>query len=141
MFSIQRLIVCLTSLLLFSFSGVAQTRLTPEQWREDLRYFAANMQKTHRNLFHTMSREQFESAVKRLDERIPTMADHEITVELMRIVGMIGDGHTGVRVNQVFRSVYPVRLYYFKDGLFVQSAAPEYREAVGRALSIRHCAR
>ena len=137
MFSIQRLLVCLTSLLLFSFSGVAQTRLTPEQWREDLRYFAANMQKTHRNLFHTMSREQFESAVKRLDERIPTMADHEITIELMRIVGMIGDGHTGVRVNQVFKSVYPVRLYYFKDGLFVQAAAPEYRDAVGgRVLKI-----
>ena len=137
MFSIQRFLVCLSILLALACSGVAQTRLTPEQWREDLRYFAVNMQKTHRNLFHTMSREQFESAVKRLEERIPTMADHEITVELMRIVGMVGDGHTGVRVNQAFTSVYPVRLYFFKDGLFVQAAAPEYREAVGgRVLKI-----
>ena len=131
MFSFQRFLVCLTFLLALAYSGVAQTRLTPEQWREDLRYFAANMQKTHRNLFHTMSREQFDAAVRRLDERIPTMADHEITVELMRIVGMVGDGHTGVRVNQAFTSVYPVRLYFFKDGLFVQGAAPEYREVVG----------
>lgn len=131
MLSIRRFLLCLIFLLTVSLSGLAQTRLTPEQWREDLRYFAANMQKTHRNLFHTMSREQFETAVKRLDERIPTMADHEITVELMRIVGMVGDGHTGVRVNQAFKSVYPLRLYLFKDGLFVQSAAAEYREAVG----------
>jgi tetratricopeptide (TPR) repeat protein len=137
MLSIQRFLVCLTLLLALACSGIAQTRLTPEQWREDLRYFAANMQKTHRNLFHTMTREQFEAAVKRLHERIPTMADHEITVELMRIVGMVGDGHTGVRVNQAFTSIYPVRLYSFKDGLFVQSAAPEYREAVGgRVLKI-----
>lgn len=131
MFSFHRFLVCLIFLLALTSSGVAQSRLTAEQWREDLRYFAANMQKTHRNLFHSMTREQFESAVKRLDERIPTMADHEIIVELMRIVGMVGDGHTGVRVNQAFTSAYPVRLYFFKDGLFVQGAAPEYREAVG----------
>ena len=133
----QRSLFCLTLLLVVAVTGFAQSGLTPEQWREDLRYFATNMQKTHRNLFHSMSREQFESAVKRLDERIPTMADHEIIVELMRIVAMIGDGHTGVRVNQSFKSVYPLRLYLFKDGLFVQSAAPEYREAVGgRVLKI-----
>jgi tetratricopeptide (TPR) repeat protein len=117
--------------LLLGGTGFAQSRLTPEQWREDLRYFATNMQKTHRNLFHSMSREQFESAVKRLDERIPTMADHEIIVELMRIVAMIGDGHTGVRVTQEFKSAYPLRLYFFKDGLFVQAAAPEYGAVVG----------
>jgi tetratricopeptide (TPR) repeat protein len=110
---------------------IQQTKLTAAQWREDLRYFAVNMEKTHRNLFHTMKREQFEAAIKQLDERIPSLADHEILVELMRIVAMIGDGHTHVRVTQQFKSVYPLRLYQFKDGLFVQAAAPEYRAAVG----------
>ena len=131
MFSIKRFAICFTFLLATAANGFPQAKLTPEQWREDLRYFATNIQKTHRNLFHTMTREQFESAVKKLDERIPTMADHEIIVELMRIVAAIGDGHTGVRVTQQFKSVYPLRLYYFKDGLFVRSAAPEYRDAVG----------
>jgi hypothetical protein len=31
-----------------------------EQWREDLRYLAAELPKRHKNLFHTMTREQFE---------------------------------------------------------------------------------
>jgi tetratricopeptide (TPR) repeat protein len=131
MFKLQRILVCSTLLLTLATFGLGQTRLTPEQWREDLRFFATNMPKMHRNLFHSMSREQFEAAVKRLDERIPTMADHEIIVELMRIVAMIGDGHTGVRVNQQFKTAYPLKLYFFKDGLFVQAAAPEYAEAVG----------
>ncbi|HEU4478453.1 MAG TPA: hypothetical protein VFR80_08035, partial [Pyrinomonadaceae bacterium] len=131
MFSIKRFAICFTFLVATTSSGFPQAKLTPEQWREDLRYFATNLQKTHRNLFHTMTRQQFESAVKKLDERIPTLADHEIIVELMRIVAAIGDGHTGVRVTQQFKSVYPLRLYYFKDGLFVQSAAAEYQEAVG----------
>lgn len=128
---LPRLLFCIVFLLVSSGSFQAQTRLTPEQWREDLRFFTANMAKTHRNLFHTMTREQFEAAVKKLDERIPTLADHEIVVELMRIVAMIGDGHTAVRINQRFKSVYPLKLYLFKDGLFVQAAASEYRDAVG----------
>ena len=131
MFSIKRFAISFTFLVATTSSGFPQAKLTPEQWREDLRYFATNIQKTHRNLFHTMTRQQFESAVKKLDERIPTLADHEIIVELMRLVAAIGDGHTGVRVTQQFKSVYPLRLYYFKDGLFVQSAAAEYQEAVG----------
>ncbi len=106
-----------------------------EKWREDLRYMAAEMPKRHRNLFHAMTREQFESAVKRLDERIPTLARHQIIVELGRIVAMVKDGHTGIqsypfdpKIN--FRS-YPLTLYLYKDGLFVQSADPKYANVVG----------
>lgn len=131
MSQLSRLLVCLSIFVIIPASLSAQTKLTPEQWHEDLRFFAENMPKTHRNLFHSMTREQFDAAVKRLDERISTMADHEILVELMRIVALVGDGHTGVRVTQKLSSVYPVRLYLFKDGLFIRSAAPEYREAVG----------
>lgn len=113
-------------------AATQRPQLTPDQWREDLRFFATNIEKTHKNLFHTMSREQFQAAVKKLDERIPSLQDHEIVVELMRIVAMIGDGHTSVRIGDQFRSgVFPVKMYMYKDGLFIQTAAPEYREAVG----------
>ena len=131
MSSSVRLLLCLAILVAIPSSLTAQTKLTPEQWREDLRFFAANMPKMHKNLFHSMTREQFDVAVKRLDDRIPTLADHEILVELMRIVAMVGDGHTSVRLLQKIDSAYPLRLYLFKDGLYVRAAAPEYRDAVG----------
>lgn len=106
-----------------------------EQWRQDLRHLAGEMPRRHRNLFHAMTREQFDAAVKRLDERIPTLARHQIIVELGRIVAMVKDGHTSIqgmpfhpKIN--FRS-YPVTLYLYKDGLFVQSADPKYAGAVG----------
>ncbi|HEX8495016.1 MAG TPA: tetratricopeptide repeat protein [Pyrinomonadaceae bacterium] len=106
-----------------------------EKWRQDLRYLAAEMPRQHRNLFHSMTREQFESAVKRLDERIPTLARHQIIVELGRIVAMVKDGHTSIqsypfdpKIN--FRS-YPLTLYHYKDGLFVQAADPKYANVVG----------
>jgi tetratricopeptide (TPR) repeat protein len=106
-----------------------------QKWRQDLRYLAEEMPKRHQNLFHAMTREQFESAVKRLDERIPTLARHQVIVELGRIVAMVKDGHTAIqsfpfdpKIN--FRS-YPLTLYLFKDGLFVMAADPKYANAVG----------
>lgn len=111
-----------------------------EKWREDLRYMAEEMPKRHNNLFHTMTREQFETAVKRLDERIPQLARHQIIVEMARIVAMVGDGHTSIAPTRdpkiAFRSL-PVKLYLFKDGLFIRAAAREQAELVGaRVLKI-----
>lgn len=113
--------------------------LQARQWREDLRYLAAEMPKVHKNLFHAITRAQFSAAVKKLDARIPGLSRNQIIVEFARIVAMAGDGHTrmGLVANRLgidekigFRA-YPFRLYLYKDGLFVESAAADYAEAVG----------
>jgi hypothetical protein len=106
-----------------------------EKWREDLRYLAEEMPKRHRNLFHTMTREQFAAAVKTLDERIPGLTRNQIIVEFTRLVAMVEDGHTSIAglgsdPKIGFRS-YPLTLYYFKDGLFVVAAPPEHAAALG----------
>ncbi len=105
-----------------------------EKWRADLRYMAEEMPKYHYNLFHTMTRAQFDSAVRRLHERIPQLARHQIIVEMARIVALVRDGHTNIAPTRDpkigFRSL-PVKLYLFKDGLFVRAAQREYADAVG----------
>ncbi|HKQ52014.1 MAG TPA: hypothetical protein VJT74_06585, partial [Pyrinomonadaceae bacterium] len=105
-----------------------------EHWREDLRYMAEQMPQRHANLFHTMTRPQFEAAVRRLDERIPQLARHQIIVELARIVALVGDGHTNVAPTRDpkigFRQL-PVKLYLFKDGMFVRAAERAHSELVG----------
>ncbi len=103
-------------------------------WREDLRYMSEEMTRMHRNLFHTISREQFESAVKRLHDRIPKLTRHQIIIEMMRIAAMVGDGHTNIaptRDPKIGFRALPVKLYLFKDGLFVRAAQREYAEMVG----------
>jgi hypothetical protein len=105
-----------------------------EKWREDLRYMAEEMPKQHRNLFHTITREQFEGAVKRLNDKIPSLSRHEIIVEIARIVAAVGDGHTNIAPTRDpkigFRS-YPIKLYFFKDGLYVRAASREHAAIVG----------
>jgi hypothetical protein len=113
---------------------VSRQKSETARWREDLRFLADEMPKQHRNLFHTMTREQFEGAVKRLDERIPSLARHQIIVEMARIVAMVGDGHTNIaptRDPKIGFRAYPVRLYLFKDGLYVRAAARESADLVG----------
>ena len=41
-------------------SGAVVSQVEAEKWREDLRYMAREMEARHKNLFHTMTRAQFE---------------------------------------------------------------------------------
>ena len=105
-----------------------------QKWREDLRYMAEEMPKQHRNLFHSITQQQFENAVSKLNERIPSLARHQIIVEMARIVAMVGDGHSNIaptRDPQIRFRTYPVKLYFFKDGLFVRAATREHSAIVG----------
>jgi hypothetical protein len=135
--------VC-ASLILFAGVVAGQQRPAPDRpdqpdqatvdkWRADLRHLAEELPRRHRNLFHTMTREQFERAVKRLNERIPQLAPHEIMVEMARIVASVGDGHTrlGILDSKFGFRQYPIRLYLYRDGLFVQAATADYAQVVG----------
>jgi hypothetical protein len=105
--------------------------LTPEQWREDLRYFSAQLQKRHKNVFHTVSREVFERAVADLDAAIPSLEDHQILVRLAQLAAMVGDGHTRVQLARDFHR-YPILLYWFGEDLRVIAVAgKEYERALG----------
>ena len=115
--------------------AAAMSAAEAEKWREDLRVLADELPKRHRNLFHAMTREQFDAAVKSLNERIPTLTRNQVIVEFTRIVAMVQDGHTSIAglasdPKIGFRS-YPLSLYFFKDGLFVITADREHADAVG----------
>jgi hypothetical protein len=97
--------------------SVAQTPLLDSAavtaWRQDLRYMAAQMPIRHRDLYHTLSRSAFDSAVASLDTRIPTLQRHQVILELARIAALVGDGHINIAPTRdpriAFRG-YPIAL-------------------------------
>lgn len=120
----KMILVCLVTLISLLSHASPVTPVEAAQWREDLHYFAQEAPQVHKNLFHAMTQEQFEAAVKSLDERIPSLFRNQIIVEITRIVGMIGDGHTYVELQHPptnFRH-YPVKFYWFPDGVYVLRA-------------------
>lgn len=103
-------------------------------WRYDLDFFATRMEQVHYDLYGVTSRENFAQAVADLKSNVPSLEDHEIVVGLQRLTAMAGDGHTGIRPRHDGRFVarrYPLDLYDYSDGLYVQAAAPELAETVG----------
>ncbi|MFL6229044.1 MAG: hypothetical protein ACJ741_09710 [Pyrinomonadaceae bacterium] len=104
--------------------------LSKAQWHQDLRYFARELPRRHKNLFHNISRERFEKMVKELDEAIPSLEDYQIVVRMVEITAKVGDGHTIVVTPQWFRYL-PLRLYWFGDELRVTHIAEPYKEALG----------
>jgi len=110
------------------------------QWQEDLKYLTEQLPLKHPNAFHSVSREQFQSAVRELNEEIPNLNRNQIIAGMMRIVSLIGDGHTSfspLHDASLGFHYLPVQLYLYKDGLFVQKAMPEFKELVGtRVISI-----
>ena len=65
-----------------------------EKWREDIAFVAAQMPEKHYDLFHTMSRDEFDQAIASLTSKVSSYSHHDIIVELARIVARVSDGHT-----------------------------------------------
>ncbi|HKH84247.1 MAG TPA: tetratricopeptide repeat protein [Gemmatimonadales bacterium] len=113
------------------------TRLDSVQvaaWREDLAFMAREMERHHRNLYHTVSKSRFDEVVAALHQRIPSLSRHQIIVELARIVALVGDGHTSIaptRDPKIGFATLPVKLYFFKDGLFVRAAHRSHADLAG----------
>ena len=103
-------------------------------WREDLQVMAREMERTHKNLYHTIPRERFACAVATLDERIPTLERHEVIVEMAKIVAAVGDGHTNIyptRDAKIGFHSLPVALTFFGDELYVRAAQESQRALLG----------
>src|SRR5262245_17476803 len=91
------------------------SEMTAEKWGQDLNYMVTEMQKVHQNIFHSMTRDQLNSFVTDLNSKIPSLSDNQMIVELLKLMTMIGDGHTYLLPNNFH--LFPIRLYQFDDGV------------------------
>lgn len=119
-------------LITFTTAGKAPKKgalLPAEKWREDLAYLASELPKRHIKLFAKLTQEEFKREVDQLDLKIPGLREDEIMVGLGRLVASVGDEHTGIAFSTGL-TYLPLGLYWFKDGVFVTSAAEDYRKAL-----------
>ncbi|HEY3747339.1 MAG TPA: hypothetical protein VGL17_13900, partial [Gemmatimonadaceae bacterium] len=104
------------------------------QWNEDLDFLARDMPVYHASLFHSMSREQFDSALASIRTRLPSLTRDGVIVELERLAAMIGDGHSNVspwRDSVIAFHTLPVALYRFAGGYYIRAATREYASLLG----------
>lgn len=115
------------------FQVTAQSKFTAKQWQEDLKFLQQSVHNDYSFLFRKTSVEEFDNAVKTLHDQIPKLQEHEITVGLARIIGLFKYGHTrlGWQNNPISLRQFPVNLYHYSDGIYVQGVHKDYANALG----------
>ncbi len=131
--SVGALSLALTSLVLLGADREETLQLSPGQWKQDLRFLAAELPKRHKSAFHTVSKERFESEVAALDAALPNLGSDEVYVGMLRITSLIGDGHTYLRVPRAFQR-FPFVVQKFGSEYRVTRVAPGSERALGARL-------
>jgi hypothetical protein len=111
--------------------------LNPERvanWSSDIDYFQSELEDKHINLYHTMSKEDFESELSDLKNSLPDYNKYQVMVELMRITRLIGDGHTIFGYWSKSYSRFPVYFRLFGNELRVIKTSSEYSHLLGKKL-------
>lgn len=104
------------------------------RWRDDLAVLRREMPAKHANLFHDMTRVQFDSALTTIEQRLPSLARHQVIVELQKLAALVGDGHTNVgpwRDSLVAFHTLPIALYWFTEGIVVRAADSAHASLLG----------
>jgi hypothetical protein len=103
-----------------------------DRWAQDIRYLADNLVYLHPNVFHAVSRHEFNAQVDRLIVDVPTLTDAQIWTGIAEITALLADGHTEpiLHTSGFFR-LYPLRLGWYGEDLVVTGAHPDYERAIG----------
>lgn len=131
--------VCTGALVAVLCGSPASALSTAEarEWRDDLRFMAKEIEATHKNLHHAVSREKLAAMVDALDTKIPSLERHVVIVEMAKIVAAVGDGHTNIyptRDPRVGFRTLPVAFTFFGDEVFVRAVHPSQLPLAGARL-------
>ena len=103
-------------------------------WAADVEYLATTLAERHPNLFRQVSEEEFGNATNGLANRINELNQTQATLELMKLVALIGDGHTSVAPDFSKFSYFPINVMWFEDGVFVRAIDRKHKALIGAKL-------
>ena len=129
------LVSTILSLLLGGCGPSQPVKIAPsryDKWVNDIDYLAEELPKRHKNLFFSLDRADFYRETERIKQQVNKWTDDELKVAITGLVASVGDGHTMIYPD--FRVMYPLRLYWFKEGIYVLDASEEYQEAISLKL-------
>lgn len=133
----RRNVLVIIILLFSSLQLFAQAKPTASQWQADLKFLQETVNRNYQPLFRKISQPEFNAAVERLHQQIPTMERHEVIVGLAEIVALFKYGHTVLPLRswihdpRIDFQQLPLNFYWFKDGIFLQGTHKDYQQALG----------
>ncbi|MEL6943559.1 MAG: hypothetical protein AAFO82_12890, partial [Bacteroidota bacterium] len=120
-------LLSLFPLLLFS-----QT-LSTKEWQADLAFLQKTVHQDYSFLFRKVSAKDFDAAVEKLNQEIPSLEQYQIITRMSELVACFGYGHTFMSMDAETVNFHqtPINLYQFKDGIYIEGAHKNYAKSVG----------
>lgn len=111
------------------------SKLTKQQWIDDIDYLEKNLSEKHYNVYHTITKENYEKKFSNLEKEVPKLNDSEIKLKLAQIVASIGDAHTSLQLGyQEGDKLYPLSVYWFGNELKVIAIDKGHEDVIGNNL-------
>ena len=115
-------------------ANVDTNGLTQKQWIEDIDYLHKKLPKYHKNLYHSLKKEDFDKEIMNLKNDIHKLKPYEIKLRLSEIVASVGDAHTSLGLGFDENNIYPIGLWWFGKDLRVVTADKQYKDIIGMKL-------
>jgi hypothetical protein len=121
-------------MLLAACYARAQTpTAAPDNWRQDLAVIQNTLPTLDRSLYTEVNKAAFQSVANALYQDIPQLSDAQIIVRMAELIAMTANAHNSLSLTQNTTNfhIYPLRVRWFDDGLFVTAALPGAERAIG----------
>lgn len=105
-----------------------------EQWRTDLEVMQQQLEQRHIHLYHKINADAFNKELARIKQALPTLSETHLTIELMRLIKQVGDGHTQFAYWGGEHHRYPLELRMFDGQLRVIGIDANYAHLQGALL-------
>jgi hypothetical protein len=118
-------------------AAVDLPHVSASSWQLDLDYMVRSIEKYHVDPFHDVSRSLFDQRVAELRARLPHLNRAQAIVGLASIIALVRDAHTGFGIGTsppISFHAFPIKVYQYSDGVFIQAAAPQYKQLVGQKI-------
>ena len=115
--------------------ALALPPMTADDWRQDLQ-FAADSFVTRDRSFDREERARFLGALAEMRDSAGVWNDDRMVVRLAEAVALAHNAHTRLYLvrNRSELRRYPLRVWWFEDGLYVVRATPEHASLLGGRL-------
>lgn len=112
-------------------------------WRQDIDVLLTDFLERDKT-FRPEAEAECRARLTALRDRVAELTDVQIVLEIRRAVALGGNAHTeaslsrrasGSQASKFPLRHFPIRVYWFEEGLYVVKAAAEHREAVGKRVT------
>ncbi len=104
------------------------------KWIEDIDYLQTTLAKKHKNVYHTLTKEEYNEKFNKLREELPSLNDNEIKIRLSQIVASVGDAHTALKLGFNKDKLYPISFYWFGEDIRVSEINKDNENYLGYKL-------